>query len=547
VNTVLRTALLAASLLAASLLAVPAAHAADAAVRPVKPAPGPVMDAMQSLARDMQADQDPRLPLPAQLERAAAFRPMPATAAKLRAVFGNDHPYTIERRPAKAGRLAYRARLQPLHYKGDAGVRTDWDEALLDLDMDKAGKTVDFTGRWNTVSAEDPAMRLSAEGITLSGHQRRSEDKLWFGNGQLRIARVRGETPQTPNAGTDLSLNDLRMDWRTVEHPKTVDMQFQQRIGSIDAAGEKVEDVRLDVRIVNIDRATMVALQAAGERQRQQLKTMTPEQQLAAVKPLFQDFGKAAIARGSSIEIDEISARYRGNKASIRGRIGTAGAVEADLGDLKTLVKKIVASFEIRVPVAMVRDIAGVVAAKQAKQQGAAANGMGPAQMGQTLTDIVVGKLVGGGYARIENDVLVSKVEFRDGELTANGKKVELPKPAAGGAVPAVTQRPTLPANTLQARRIEDSCRLPDFPDEVVDQDQPLHAGFSYRVDAEGKVENVRVRTSSGYPAWDQAMVEALGLCRYIPALQDGKPLGLQIDWNVARTRGGPRSPVPTP
>jgi hypothetical protein len=33
---------------------------------------------------------------------------------------------------------------------------------------------------------------------------------------------------------------------------------------------------------------------------------------------------------------------------------------------------------------------------------------MAPAQMGQTMTDIVVGKLVGGGYARIENDVLVS-------------------------------------------------------------------------------------------------------------------------------------------
>jgi hypothetical protein len=38
-------------------------------------------------------------------------------------------------------------------------------------------------------------------------------------------------------------------------------------------------------------------------------------------------------------------------------------------------------------------------------------------------------------------------------------------------------------------------------------------------------------------------MVEALGQCRYIPALQDGKPIGLQIDWSVARTPGGPRSP----
>jgi TonB family protein len=250
--------------------------------------------------------------------------------------------------------------------------------------------------------------------------------------------------------------------------------------------------------------------------------------------------------RGSSIEIDEISARFRGNKASIRGRIGTAGAVEADLGDPRTLVKKIVATFEIRVPMALVRDIAGVVAARQARQQGAAANGMGPVQMGQTMTDVVVGKLVGGGYARIENDVLVSKVEFRDGELTANGKKVELPKPA-GGAQPVATQRSTLPANALQARRIEDSCRLPDFPDEVIGPDKALTAGFAWRVDETGKVENARVTAPSGYPAWDQSMVEVLGQCRYIPALQGGKAIGLNIDWSVTRLKGGPRSPVPTP
>jgi outer membrane biosynthesis protein TonB len=172
---------------------------------------------------------------------------------------------------------------------------------------------------------------------------------------------------------------------------------------------------------------------------------------------------------------------------------------------------------------------------------------MGAAQMGQTMTDVVVGKLVGGGYARIENDVLVSKVEFRDGELTANGKKVELPKPPAGGAPPAPPQRSNLPPNALQARRIEDSCRLPDFPDEVIGPDKALTAGFAWRVDETGKVENARVTATSGYPAWDQSMVEVLGQCRYIPALQGGKAIGLNIDWSVTRLKGGPRSPVPTP
>jgi hypothetical protein len=323
-------------------------------------------------------------------------------------------------------------------------------------------------------------------------------------------------------------------------------MGFQYRIGAIEAAGEKVDDVRFDMRMVNIDRATMVALQAAGERQRKQLNSMTPEQQAAAMKPLLLGFGKSAIVRGSALEIDEISARYRGNKASIRGRIGLAGAVEADLQDMKKLVKKIVARFEIRVPVAMVRDIAGVIAARQAAQQGAAPNPMGAAQVGQTMTDVVIGKLVGGGFARIENEVLVSNLEFRNGELTANGKKVELPK-APAGAPSLPQQRSDLPANALQARRIEDSCLLPDFPDEVLGQDKALTAGFAWRVNEAGKVENTRVTAPSGYPAWDQTMVEVLGQCRYIPALQDGKPIGLQIDWSVSRTRGGPRSPMPRP
>jgi uncharacterized protein YdgA (DUF945 family) len=543
VKTVLSSSLLAAALLATS------ASAAES-TRPSRPAPGPVADAMQSAAREVQANQDSALPVHLQLERMRAMRYTPETAAKLRAVFGNEQPFTVEQRPARPGRQLYRMRLQPLHFTDKDSSRVDWDEALLDFDMDKSGTTVDFSGSWNTVSASDAATRLSAEGISLSGHHRRSRDKLWFGNGQLRIARVRGESPQAPDSGMRLAVNDLRAEWRSIEKPKTIDMQFQQRIASIEAAGEKIEDLRFDMRVVNLDRAAMVALQAASERQRAQMTTMTAEQQVAAAMPMLQTFGRSALVRGSAIEIDEISARFRGNKASIRGRFALQGAVEADLKDVTTLVKKIAARFEIRVPVAMVRDISGIVAARQSAQQGAAdkqVSGMSMAQLGQTMSDVVVGKLVGGGYARLENDVLVSTVEFRNGKLTANGKEVALPKAPPGGQAPVASQPSALPPGALQARRIQDSCRLPDFPDEVLAQDKAVKVGFAYRVNEIGKVENTRVTVPSGYPAWDQAMVEALGQCRYIPALQDSKPIGLQIDWNVTRTKGGPRSPEPTP
>jgi TonB family protein len=523
VKTVLSTSLLAAALLAASPSTPAAAADQPAAAKPA-PAPGPVVGAMQSALRELQLAQDPRQPLPAQLDRIAAMRYSPETAAKLRAVFGNEQPFTVARQSAKPGRLAYQARLQPLHYAGEDGSRVDWDEALLDLDMDEAGKTVDFKGQWNSLSAVEPVMRLSAEGIRLAGRQSRSRDRLWFGEGELQVASVRGEgKPGEPV----LAMDDLRMTWRSTDRAKTVDMQFQQRIGSLSAAGEKVEDIHFDMRLVNIDRGSMLALQAASERQHDELAAMTPEQQMAAMKPMLLGFGKAAIARGSAIEIDEISARYRGNKASIRGRVGLLGAVEADLQDIGKLMKKIVARFEIRVPVAMVRDIAGAIATRQ-----------GQPAMSQTMADVMIGKVVGGGFARIENDVLVSKLEFRNGKLSANGKEIVLPTAAPAGAPPVASQRSNLPPGALQARRVEDSCRLPDYPDEVVKKNQPLRASFAYRVDTEGNVRDARVAAPSRAPAWDRAALEALAQCRYIPALQDGKPIEVQMSWSIMRAAG---------
>jgi TonB family protein len=504
----------------------------------------PVIDAIQSAAREWQRADDPLLPLPAQLERMAAFRHTPETADKLRKVFGTDRPYALERQPAKAGRQVWRFTLQPLHYASQPGSGVDWDPATLDFTLDKTGTAVDLLGRWNTLSAQDATTRVTMQGMSLSGRQKRGYAGLWFGSTQVRVARVQAETK---GSGT-MTMDDLRFDWRTLERPQTVDIAYDSRIGAIVAAGERVEDVHVAVRVTNLDKKTMAEMKAATDRQRAQPPGAgaTPEQRFAALKPILRSFGKSALAHGTALEIDEISARYHGNKATVRGRVSLAGAVESDLDDAKALVKKIVAKFEIRVPMAIVRDIAGAVAAKQAAQQGTAANVQGTAQLRQTMTDVIVGKLVGGGYARIENDVLVSNLEFRDGVLRVNGKEVGLPKPAAGQPRPAAP-RSNLPPDALQARRIEDSCRLPEYPEEIVRQDQPLRASFAYRVDAGGNVRDARVAAASGFPAWDQAALDALGQCRYIPALQGGKPIELQMNWDVVREAGSRRPPEPNP
>jgi TonB family protein len=206
------------------------------------------------------------------------------------------------------------------------------------------------------------------------------------------------------------------------------------------------------------------------------------------------------------------------------------------------------ARFEIKVPLAIVRDVAGAVAAKQSPAQ------QGNPAAAQTITDLIVGKLVGGGYARVENDALVSTIEWRDGMLRADGKQVALPDVSAVKPPSPASQTVTvtagasldLPAaplapDALRPRRIDASCRLPDYPAEVVGRNQPLRLVLSYRIATDGKVLDPAIASPSRFPAWDSAALAALAQCAYIPALQGGKPVELPMRWTIQREPGTAR------
>lgn len=544
----LRKALLAAAL--GSTL--PAVHAVELIT--VNGKVPPVMDAVRSAWREEQQADDPKLPLAARIERAASIRYTPETADKLRAVFGTERLYSVERQPGKSGGARWHMVLPALHYRSAPEAGVDWDAATLDLDLDKAGKNLDLLGKWSSFSAESATTRVTAQGMRMSGRQRVGYRNLWFGKHSVTADSLRLDS----KPGGTVEMEKLRVDWGAVERPKSAEMAYSTRIGAIAAAGERVEDVRVALRLTNIDKDALAELDELGARERERQRgqaaapaVSTPEQQFETLKPYLRAFVKSALRQGTALEIDEIGARYHGQKVSLRGRVELAGLVPADLGDLKGLTKKIAARFEVRIPVALVREIAGSVAAKQAAQmavqKGQPVDEQGIEQMRQSVGDIAIGKIVSEGYAAIEGEVLVSRLEYRDGRLTANGKEVALPKPSGPTTVTvnvpdAVGRaRLTLRANALQARLIEDSCRLPDYPEEAVRQDLALRAVFSYRVDAEGRVRDANIAQASSFPDWDQAALAALNGCRYIPALQDGKPVALEMAWTVKRQAGTTR------
>ena len=60
------------------------------------------------------------------------------------------------------------------------------------------------------------------------------------------------------------------------------------------------------------------------------------------------------------------------------------------------------------------------------------------AQASQGITDAVVGKAVTTGYGRLDNDVLTSVMEIKNGKVTMNGKEVAMPGVPPAGANGAV-------------------------------------------------------------------------------------------------------------
>jgi uncharacterized protein YdgA (DUF945 family) len=214
----------------------------------------------------------------------------------------------------------------------------------------------------------------------------------------------------------------------TTQRGTGVDFAYDTRIKAIKADTVQIDDVRMNMRMSNIDMRLLEKL--GNEYNLAERAGMKPEQQAALMFKLFKAMGKSAAARGSALDIDEISAGYRGNRFVIKGKLSLAKSTDAELASMAGVAKKVNVRLNVQVPLALVTDVAMVVMAKQAEAKKEPMSEAALAQAAQIVTDVIVGKLLTGNLAKLENGVLVSLIEYKAGKLTFNGKEVALPKPA---------------------------------------------------------------------------------------------------------------------
>ncbi len=494
----------------------------------------PMLEAFSAAAGELQRlAGDPKLRLDRRLDKLAGFEFSAGTREKLVKLFGTSELASLERIPSPKGQQGYRFTIHPLSYAGAGASTVAWTELTVDASVDKSGHNVVAHGLWPSLAVGSKDVRLAMSGMSFDSKQQQGVADMWLGKMQMNIANIKLDGVARPFS---VAIDEVAVKAETVTHGKLIDLAYDTTIKRISVGGEQVDEVRMVTRVTKLDAAAVVALQRASAKNGS--GQLTPARQMEAITPLFKTLGKSMAAHGSAIEIDEISARYHGHSANIKGRITFGAMLEKDFDSLAALTRKIIAHFELRVPLALVQEVVRTFMRKQMEARpGAVITDEALNQATQSTTDIVLGKLLGGAYARMDNGVLMSSIDVLDNKLTVNGKEINLPKPvpsaAKPGAPPLVSQRlgaQSLAASNMPARAVLERCARGLPPPEAQRQKARLHAKTRFMVGGDGKVREVQLTESSNWPEYDKNVLAATAACTWIPALVNGKPADSKVE-----------------
>jgi len=143
----------------------------------------------------------------------------------------------------------------------------------------------------------------------------------------------------------------------------------------------------------------------------------------------------------------------------------------------------------------------------------------------------------------------------RDGKPTSASATIEyvwtlsrsgggtIDDPTMGGFFPTrlpVKETPAVVKPALNSDRpslVVSSCKKPEYPPEARNAGESGSVRLKFRVNENGEAVESAVVRSSGYPRLDDTARDALKLCKFAPAMQDGKPRAewtwVEYEWSL--------------
>jgi uncharacterized protein YdgA (DUF945 family) len=330
--------------------------------------------------------------------------------------FGTDEPVRISTRVGFFGGGT-------TTLSGDANtVKSGKDKGAFSYDAYKMD--VSYSGTFDRVNVDGnwPRFEISPEAggqivvanMTLTSQNARIHGDLYDSDFRFGIEKVSVATPGQPTT----EIENIRYDFDTTKNGDFVD--FTAKLGSGKVRSPELADIKLDLNEVHYDvtmrrlhAATLEQLLAAVKASYEKPVTAMADVEAALTAP-YKEYGIALLKFDPELDIDRIGIVTPEGEGVIKGVLRLKGVSEKDLEAGATgILGKIEADLTITVAQKLIEKI----------PNGATSAGMAIDQ----------------GYAKRDGDKIVSRIEFKGGELKINGKAQAIPGlggPGAGTAEP---------------------------------------------------------------------------------------------------------------
>ncbi len=380
----------------------------------------PFLTTIQTALKEFQAVWYAPIPLKEKIDKLDNFAFSADSQKKLEAAFGRGQPLHVNKKLV-AGGTDLDVLFEPLSYTDAASGQTiSWEALHSVTHFNRSYTHASGSGSWPRLSFENG----SGGQLALNGSSYRSEltpDKssFWSGHSNVTIPEIvysqRGEQ--------QLRIADVKIASSLARHAKLLDMRSDMTLAEINWNRDRVGPVRYALAVKNLDG------QALSEMQRDPALSQMPPAGPARQAWLATNHKSLLkfLTPSSSFELQDFSLTFHEVKATLTGRAGFVGARQADFAQPATLWNKIVAHFDLRVPVALVEQVAHALFGK-----GKDAAGQKKAEASATaMVEGLKKNLLEKKFIRIENGVIISSFDFKLGKLAINGKPLAVPAPGS--------------------------------------------------------------------------------------------------------------------
>jgi uncharacterized protein YdgA (DUF945 family) len=359
------------------------------------------------------------------------------TKAQLAKVFGAKEPFSIRTTVGVLGGSVTRLRSPALRDApfGKQGGKLTWDGFAAEIDVGRRADRLKFEGGVPQLRVVEADSAMTLKGLRFDGDLSRALRTLYSGEAKLSI----DELAVASTTGQSFSMRNVLYAADADLKGQYLDVVARIGVGPVDSKQLKLDSVHYDFTIKRLHAETLEQL-SAGLRDsfRANINGTSADTAAAEASAIMAKQIGQLLTHDPEFQIDRFSIALPAGEALLTGVIQTKGITAKELtasaSMAAVLMTKISADLDLRIAEKFLTELAGLGADQTAEQSQAVAGVAAQVNM-----------LIDQGYARRDGEAIVSKIQFRNGALTVNGKSLFGQGGVASGAAPEVSDMPQSP------------------------------------------------------------------------------------------------------